>query len=120
MIVLVDEEGALPGTASGRRFRQAPPVSSNIGGKEWDAAAARDRKHMNVYDKENDRRGGQKPEYFQRPGSRAASTEPRGQAYSTASAVASPRSGSRNQDRPGASRVLTSTNASEFSFNLNS
>lgn len=121
MIVLVDEEGAFPGTASGRRFRQAPPVSNNIGGKEWDATAARDRKHINVYDKENERKGGSKPEYFQRPGSRAASNEPRGQAYSTASAVASPRAGSfRNQDRPsGPGRVVTSTNASEFSFNLN-
>lgn len=119
MIVLVDEEGAFPGSASGRRFRQAPPVSSNIGGKEWDATAARDRKHVNVYDKENERRGGQKSEYL-RPGSRSGSIEPRGHAYSSGGAVTSPRSASRNpSDRPGARRIPTSTNASEFSFNLN-
>lgn len=117
MIVLVDEEGAATGTAQGRRFRQAPPVSSNIGGKEWDSAAARDRKHINVYDKEHERKGGSKPEYFQRPGSRAASTESKSHAYSSTSA-ASQRSGS-HQGRPGAGRVATSTNASEFSFNLN-
>lgn len=117
MIVLVDEEGALTGSASGRRFRQAPPVSSNIGGKEWDAAAVRDRKNINVYDKENERKGAGKPEYFQRPGSRTANNESRGQAYPQHSAANS-RSGSV-QGRPGNGRVLTSTNASEFSFNLN-
>lgn len=119
MIVLVDEEGALPGTASGRRFRQAPPVSSNIGGKEWDATAPRDRKHINVYDKEQERRGGLRTEYSQRPGSRAASIEPRGQPYSTASVVASPRSASLNRDRQGLTGARTSPNASEFSFGLN-
>jgi FAD/FMN-containing dehydrogenase len=73
----------------------------------------------NVYDKENERRGGQKSEY-PRPGSRSGSIEPRGHAYSSGSAVTSPRSASRNpSDRPGARRIPTSTNASEFSFNLN-
>lgn len=33
MIVLVDEEGSLT-QPTGRRFRNAPPVSNNIGGKE--------------------------------------------------------------------------------------
>lgn len=119
MIVLVDEEGSLFGTASGRRFRQAPPVSSNIGGKEWDGTAVRDRKHINVYDKEQERRGINRNDYTHRPSSRAASIEPRGQSYSTARALASPRSGSLNGDRPGNPRVNTSSNASEFSFGLN-
>jgi hypothetical protein len=37
MVILVDDEVAVSNN-SGRRFRAAPPVSSNIGGKEWDAA----------------------------------------------------------------------------------
>lgn len=39
MVVLVDEESA-PGDAR-RRFRAAPPVSTTIGGKEYDARATR-------------------------------------------------------------------------------
>jgi hypothetical protein len=50
MIVLVDEEGNTPGS-SGRRFRAAPPVSDNIGGKQWDAKYVnRDRRPLNSYD----------------------------------------------------------------------
>jgi hypothetical protein len=69
MIVLVDEEG--PNGGSGRRFRTAPPVSSNIGGKDWEGVRsssrsrerernrARDRsRHNNRYDKDSERRGG--------------------------------------------------------------
>lgn len=39
MVVLVDEEGS----QSKRRFRQAPPVSQIIGGKEYDARALREK-----------------------------------------------------------------------------
>ena len=70
MIVLVDEEGARSGgmDGQGRRFRQAPVVSSNINGKEWDAGFAAapgaapkgtSRGNLNnVYDAEERRRGG--------------------------------------------------------------
>ena len=61
MIVLVDEEGTGQG-ASGRRFRNAPPVSTNIGGKEWDARATRERRQLNQYDAEAARGGGLRPE----------------------------------------------------------
>lgn len=60
MIVLVDDERA-GSIASTRRFRQAPPISNVIGGKEWDPAAAAansGRRHVSHYDKENERRGG--------------------------------------------------------------
>lgn len=57
MIVLVDEEGTSQG-GSGRRFRAAPPVSSNIGGKEWDGHGAKERRRPNQYDANNERRGG--------------------------------------------------------------
>lgn len=98
MIVLVDEEGSSPGTASGRRFRQAPPVSSNIGGKEWDASFARERRHLNTYSKDEDRLGGPKAERFQPSGT----TSPVG----------------RSRERRSEPQRLDSASASEFSFNL--
>lgn len=62
MIVLVDEEGAANHIGQGRRFRPAPPVAETIGGKEWDSRAhhsrSRERRPINAYDKENERRGG--------------------------------------------------------------
>jgi len=58
MIVLVEEEGSREYLAQGRRFRPAPPVATNIGGKEWGASRSRERKHLNAYDKENERRPG--------------------------------------------------------------
>lgn len=59
MIVLVDEEGTGQ-QGSGRRFRPAPPVSNTIGGKEWDArAVSRDRRQLNSYDADAERRGNQ-------------------------------------------------------------
>lgn len=61
MIVLVDEESTNQQSA-GRRFRNAPPVSTNIGGKEWDAHATRERRQPNQYDAEADRKGGLRPE----------------------------------------------------------
>lgn len=108
MIVLVDDEVSPTGQSSGRRFRQAPPVSSTIGGKEWDQSRSRERKHLNTYDKENDRRGGKQPEYFHRPGSR--------QTTHAMSEVSSPRPG-RSPARPHMEHY-PSGNASEFSFNL--
>ena len=57
MIVLVDEEN--PGNnGTGRRFRAAPPVSTNIGGKEWDSRGGNQRRQLNTYDADNERRGG--------------------------------------------------------------
>ena len=60
MIVLVDEEGSQTLNSSGRRFRPAPPVSTNIGGKEWDSqrpvSSTRDRKLLNSYDADADRK----------------------------------------------------------------
>lgn len=106
MIVLVDEEGSLPGTSSGRRFRQAPPVSNNIGGKEWDAARLRERKKLNTYDAQSERGGSKDLDSFHRPGSRSAH-----------SAVGSSIPGRS----PGLHRQtshVNSANASEFSFNL--
>lgn len=100
MIVLVDDEASSTGMGSGRRFRQAPAVANNIGGKEWDAAAhTRDRRQLNSYDKENERKGGT-GEYY-RPSSRATSHG------------RSPMPGG-----PGRNASYISANASEFSFNL--
>jgi hypothetical protein len=63
MVVLVDEEGNMP-NGSGRRFRHAPPVSNNIGGKEWDPRGMarergrdEDKRNLNTYDAHVDRRG---------------------------------------------------------------
>ena len=67
MIVLVDEERDVQNGA-GRRFRPAPPVSNNIGGKEWDSKAIvrdrgadrereRDRRQLNSYEAGEQRRG---------------------------------------------------------------
>lgn len=63
MIVLVDEENTNPRDGgAGRRFRNAPPVASNINGKEWDAAysrgKSRDGSRSNTYDLDDARRGG--------------------------------------------------------------
>ncbi|KXT18988.1 hypothetical protein AC579_8755 [Pseudocercospora musae] len=108
MIVLVDEEGSIAGTSSGRRFRQAPPVSSNIGGKEWDSLRPRGRsKTNNSYDKQYEQRGGgaKHLEYIHRPGS--------GQAVR---GMASP--AARSRERRPEPNNLTSASVSEFSFNL--
>lgn len=58
MIVLVDEEGSVTG-GTGRRFRNAPPVSSNIGGKQWEGQPNdADRRRTNGYAVDSERRGG--------------------------------------------------------------
>lgn len=105
MIVLVDEEGSVAGGSSGRRFRQAPPVSSNIGGKEWDAQTFTERRQLNTYDKTDERKGG-----YIRPGSRTASHS------ASVSRFASP--AGRSRERGSEPQILTSATASEFSFNL--
>lgn len=65
MIVLVDEEGSLQ---TGRRFRNAPPVSSVIAGKEWDGRT--DEKHrLNTYDPDAERKGQSVRHKTNRPGS---------------------------------------------------
>ncbi|TKA62022.1 hypothetical protein B0A55_11125 [Friedmanniomyces simplex] len=65
MVILVDEEGSREFLGSGRRFRPAPPVAANIGGKEWDGSRKRERsreterwRYGNAYDKEQERRPG--------------------------------------------------------------
>jgi hypothetical protein len=61
MIVLVDEENSREQIGTNRRFRAAPPVSNNIGGKEWAGAREqeeRDRRLLNAYDVDSQRRGG--------------------------------------------------------------
>jgi hypothetical protein len=60
MVVLVDDETSIT-TQSGRRFRPAPPVADNIGGKQWDAHAARERR--NQYEpSENERKSSSRPD----------------------------------------------------------
>ncbi|OQO01027.1 hypothetical protein B0A48_13270 [Cryoendolithus antarcticus] len=66
MVVLVDEEGSKEMIGSGRRFRAAPPVSSNIHGRDWGSGSSdrereqsdRDRRLLNAYDVDSARRGG--------------------------------------------------------------
>lgn len=58
MIVLVDEEGSREQANQNRRFRPAPPVSSNIAGKDWDATQRKPHRQLNVYDADTQRRGG--------------------------------------------------------------
>ncbi|KAK5171710.1 uncharacterized protein LTR77_003346 [Saxophila tyrrhenica] len=59
MIVLVDDEGASAGGNSGKRFRAAPPVANNIGGKEWEAKPKREK--QNLYSPHDARNDGLKP-----------------------------------------------------------
>ncbi|CAK3882878.1 hypothetical protein AC579_8755 [Lecanosticta acicola] len=101
MVVLVEDETSATGGPSARRFRQAPPVSNNIGGKEWDASRARERAQL--YDKNGERRGGGQNEYTGRSSSRDTN-------YTSSMPARSP--GRRADGHP------TSASASEFSFNL--
>ncbi|KAF2209663.1 hypothetical protein CERZMDRAFT_69800 [Cercospora zeae-maydis SCOH1-5] len=109
MVVLVDEEGSSPGTSSGRRFRQAPPVSSNIGGKEWDAVSARERRQQNAYERNDVRKGAAAKADFHHPSSR------NGVHSSSASSNQPSRARDRGEPEP---QYLTSASVSEFSFNL--
>lgn len=120
MIVLVDEEGATG--ATGRRFRAAPPVANVIGGKEWDHAAqsapqrSRERRLVNGYDKEQERRGG--------AGTTAASRDNNFSASATRNARR-PSTGrknsygqSRTPKRNGGGGAESLADASEFSFSI--
>ena len=106
MIVLVDEEGSQQ-NGSGRRFRNAPPVSANIGGKEWDAHATRERRQLNQYDAEAARGGG-----GLRP-DRERHTQPGRQNIGAANHSDRPGSGFREGRYGG-----PSGDVSEFSFQL--
>lgn len=61
MIVLIDEEGSRESISANRRFRTAPPVSTSIGGKDWEPTSGRntgqERRQLNAYDAEGQRRG---------------------------------------------------------------
>ena len=111
MIVLIDEEGT--SLSTGRRFRTAPPVSSNIGGKEWEAYAARDKRHSNAYDaaEQRGRRGG------------GGMYPDRGPSYSLSRTYSHVQSGAE-RSRPGsavsggAKHGGNSGDVSEFSFQL--
>lgn len=59
MVVLVDEEGSREGISANRRFRQAPPVATSIGGHNWEPgvrAQERERRQLNAYDVESQRK----------------------------------------------------------------
>ncbi|KAF2720722.1 hypothetical protein K431DRAFT_225891 [Polychaeton citri CBS 116435] len=107
MVVLVDEETSRDLIGRGRRFRQAPPVASRIGDKEWDSktyannAGGPKRKELNAYDAEGQRRPGTSRKSSQHNAVSGSSGLRPGTAYST---------DSRQDAVAGA--------ASEFSFNL--
>lgn len=60
MVVLVDDETSVTSQSS-RRFRPAPPVSDNIGGKQWDAHTARERRNQYDTASEHDRKSSSRP-----------------------------------------------------------
>lgn len=118
MIVLVDEESTSPSNrgGGGRRFRDAPPVASNINGKEWQPNYRRDKSRpdtnrLNAYDVEEARRGGgpskEREDYPYHGISRDDSYVAQG--------------GSRSGREPslgGWSQARSTADASEFSFGL--
>lgn len=62
MIVLIDEEGSQDSISANRRFRTAPPVAPTIGGSanDYDGAPRAnggERRHLNAYDADAQRRG---------------------------------------------------------------
>lgn len=99
MIVLVDDE-ATSGSGqqgSGRRFRTAPPVASNIGGKEWGSShAAKERRQF----------------YDQSGANGSGGLAPRGGTVRSASRSGSQYSGRGQQQGQGGE------GGSEFSFGL--
>lgn len=116
MIVLVDEEGG----PQSRRFRTAPPVSSSIGGKEWDSKASRqtsqdrntsrDRKALNSYDADADRKPGMHSGASRRNShsvNYSRDTSQQGRPVSSIGSAARP-----------AATTVNSGDVSEFSFQL--
>jgi hypothetical protein len=63
MVVIIDEEGSRENISANRRFRTAPPVATSIGGNANDFDGPRrtggnnDRRHLNAYDADAQRRG---------------------------------------------------------------
>jgi hypothetical protein len=60
MVVLIDEEGSRESISANRRFRTAPPVASTIGGindSEGARRSSNERRHLNAYDADTQRRG---------------------------------------------------------------
>lgn len=61
MVVIIDEEGSRESISANRRFRTAPPVATTIGSAANDYDGARrtshERRHLNAYDAEGQRRG---------------------------------------------------------------
>jgi hypothetical protein len=125
MVVLVDDE-ASSSAASARRFRQAPPISNVIGGKEWDTTQRRERTHVNHYDKDTERRahgststahtahlstGGQGPSASPGP---SIAMRPRASQQEFDPTRARSRSRARRAD----GTQVVSSGTSEFSFNL--
>ncbi|SMQ49792.1 unnamed protein product [Zymoseptoria tritici ST99CH_1A5] len=106
MVVLVDDDSALSDGSSARRTKQAPPVSTNIGGKEWDATAARERKHLADLQVDHDRAGAK------------SQSEMRGAKESPRQQPSSDRAASRAASRAGAKTPAGPSSESEFSFNL--
>ncbi|KAI7557003.1 hypothetical protein KC316_g13550 [Hortaea werneckii] len=127
MVVLVDEEGSSVLSTTGRRFRPAPPVSSNIGGKEWDGSHHKpnDRRQLNAYDAESGRRPAQRnPErerdlgYYNPPGAQRPSNSRKNSGPATGGTYMNYQS-SRPTSRPrGANDAESVAGASEFSFNI--
>jgi hypothetical protein len=63
MVVIIDEEGSRENISANRRFRTAPPVATSICGNANDFDGPRrtggnnDRRHLNAYDADAQRRG---------------------------------------------------------------
>lgn len=119
MIVLVDEEGGLgasssnilgAGTSGGaRRFRTAPPVSDTIGGKQFDAEAAREKRRQGQYDVAGQRRGERSEADFKASSSESA----RGGGGGGGGG-----GGARSRPTSVMSGMTNNQSVSEYSFNL--
>lgn len=110
MIVLVDEEGSSHGS-TGRRFRPAPPVAAAINGRDCEvqASRSRERKQLNAYDKDGERRGGGEREHV-RSSSKPANSRNNSHVASQA-----------DRNRPsvgGRTQTASSVDQSEFSFGM--
>jgi hypothetical protein len=101
MIVLVDDESSNAASTSGRKFRTAPPVATNIGGKEWSASASRERR-QNAYNPEHERYRGLRP------------IDPDRMHSSTSRSNSKPPGSSNSNSQYG----VASGDVSEFSFQL--
>ncbi|KAK5136224.1 hypothetical protein LTR08_003831 [Meristemomyces frigidus] len=129
MVVLVDEEGSTAAhVAAGRRFRPAPPVAPVISGKDWDAShidpRSRERRQLNAYDKDNERRGGahggvprpEREHYFVSNGRPTAGEKAsHSRSQNDRSRMGTPIAHKRSAPESVAGSV---TGASEFSFNI--